>query len=220
MKQSCTVFMWFFILSGRENSLPQTGHGNTLRWQPSWYKNACRWKLYLFLNVFTMSVLAHSRHLYTPSSMHAYRNKFSPRTDISVNCSAGSLLEVARRLTLRRVGAGFAGGVPEKQSPPAGVDVPEALLCGDNRCGGGENFISLFSMKCGDVLFNRKLLLLFRLLLLLLLFSESFFELEPPGESLRKCAISSDFGTKRSSGSSANKQTLPKLATTKTSAVL
>lgn len=101
MKQSWTVFMWFFILSGLENSFWHTGQGNTFLWWPSWYKNAWRWKLYLFLNVFCMSTLAHSVQWYTPSLMDAYLNRFSPRTDISVSCSAGSWLwDVALRRTL------------------------------------------------------------------------------------------------------------------------
>lgn len=109
MKQSCTVFIWFFILSGLENSFWHTGHGNTFRWWPSWYKKACRWKLYLFLNVFCTSTFAHSVHWYTPSLIEAYLKRFSPLTDISVNCSAGSWLceAVLRRALL------FTGCLPD-----------------------------------------------------------------------------------------------------------
>lgn len=115
IKQSWTVFIWFFILSGRENSLWQTGQGNTFLWWPSWYKNACLWKLYLFLKVFCTSNLAHSVHWYTPSFIEAYRNKLSPLTDISVRASAGSWLwDVALLRTLRLVGC-FAGALMDVQ---------------------------------------------------------------------------------------------------------
>ena len=62
MMQSWTCLRCCFILSGRENSFWHTGHGNTFLLAPSWYRKACRWKLYLFLKLLTIWTFSHWMH--------------------------------------------------------------------------------------------------------------------------------------------------------------